>query len=196
MPVGGRKQYPDPIEHEMAVVQSPISGRDWELPGMWNRMFEQRVIWDYDTEGFEKIAALPGGESLEWCYGCGKCVPVCPVDVLVWVEDYWSYHPRGQEAARAFARVATALGIDWAIVGPEEKTVGDSQRLAGEKGLFEALMEDVVAVLSKYQFNRIVTPDPHAYNAFTKIYPKYGHEYEVLHYTQLLAPLIDRAEFN
>jgi Fe-S oxidoreductase len=306
MPVGGHKQFPAPIEHEMAIVKSTISGRDWELPGMWNRMFEQRVIWDYDTVGFEKIAALPGGESLEWCYGCGKCVPVCPVDlvgdygprkihrkvqmgmdlmhdkdlwlcttcmnclrvcpkevdmikimpavreaavseglvpaelqdvfektfrygnclgenarkrhawtktagvpvrvlsasdpgpvdVLVWVEDYWSYHPRGQEAARAFARVATALGVDWAIVGPEEKTTADSQRLAGEKGLFEAMMEDVVATLGKYQFNRIVTPDPHAYNAFTKIYPKYGHEYEVLHYTQLLAPLIDRAEFT
>jgi Fe-S oxidoreductase len=305
MPVGGRKEYPAPIEHDVAVVDSPISGRSWELPAMWNRMFEERVIWDYDTAGFEQIGALPGGESLEWCYGCGKCVPVCPVDlvgeygprkihrkvqtgtdlfhdddlwlcttcmnclrvcpkevdmikimpavrevavgegavpselqdvfektfrygnclgenarrrhawtkkagvpvrvlsdsdpgpvdVLVWVEDYWSYHPRGQDAARAFARVATALGIDWAIVGPEEKTVADSQRLAGEKGLFEAMMEDVVATLSKYQFNRIVTPDPHAYNAFTKVYPQYGHTYEVLHYTQLLAPLIDQAEF-
>ena len=305
MPVGGHKQYPAPIEHDVAVVESTISGRSWELPAMWNRMFEQRVIWDYDTAGFEKIGALPGGESLEWCYGCGKCVPVCPVDlvgeygprkihrkvqtgtdlfhdpdlwlcttcmnclrvcpkevdmikimpavreqavsegevpaelqdvfektfrygnclgenarrrhawtknagvpvrvlsasdpgpvdVLVWVEDYWSYHPRGQQAAQAFARVATALGIDWAIVGPEEKTVADSQRLAGEKGLFEAMMEDVTATLAKYQFNRIVTPDPHAYNAFTKVYPKYGHEYEVLHYTQLLAPLMDQATF-
>jgi Fe-S oxidoreductase len=305
MPVGGHKQYPAPIEHNVAVVESTISGRSWELPAMWNRMFEQRVIWDYDTAGFEKIGALPGGESLEWCYGCGKCVPVCPVDlvgeygprkihrkvqtgmdlfhdpdlwlcttcmnclrvcpkevnmikimpavrevavgeghvpaelqdvfektfrygnclgenarrrhawtkkagvpvrvlsdadpgpvdVLVWVEDYWSYHPRGQQAAQAFARVATALGVDWAIVGPEEKTVADSQRLAGEKGLFEAMMEDVVATLAKYQFDRIVTPDPHAYNAFTKIYPQYGHTYEVLHYTQLLAPLVNRAEF-
>jgi Fe-S oxidoreductase len=305
MPVGGHKQYPAPIEHDVAVVESPLSGRSWELPAMWNRMFEERVIWDYDTAGFEKIGALPGGESLEWCYGCGKCVPVCPVDlvgeygpmkihrkvqtgtdlfhdadlwlcttcmnclrvcpkevdmikimpavreqavgegavpselqdvfektfrygnclgenarrrhawtkaagvpvrvlsasdpgpvdVLVWVEDYWSYHPRGKQAAQAFARVATALGVDWAIVGSEEKTVADSQRLAGEKGLFEAMMEDVVATLAKYQFNRIVTPDPHAYNAFTKVYPQYGHQYEVLHYTQLLAPLIDQAQF-
>lgn len=306
MPIGGKKQFPDAMEKETAVVSSTISGREWELPGMWNRMFEQRVIWDYDTAGFEQINALPGGESLEWCYGCGKCVPVCPVDlvgeygpfkihrnvqrgmdlfqsddlwlcttcmnclrvcpkevdmikimpavreqavgeghvpaelqevfektfrygnclgenprrrhawtkkagvpvrvlsdsdpgpvdVLWWVEDYWSYHPRGQEAAQAFARVLTALGIDFAIVGADEKTLGDSQRLAGEKGLFEALMDDVVGILSKYEFNRIVTPDPHAYNAFTKVYPGYGHSYEVLHYTQLLAPLVDRMEFR
>jgi Fe-S oxidoreductase len=306
MPVGGRKQYPDPVEKEMAVVTSTLSGRTSELPGMWNRMFEQRVIWDYSTEGFERVGALPGGESLEWCYGCGKCIPVCPVDVVgeygpgkihrnvqrgadlfhdpdLWlcttcmnclrvcpkevdmiqimpavreqavgegnvpgelqdvfektfrygnclgenarrrhawtkgagvpvrvlsdsdpgpvdvlflVEDYWSYHPRGQQAAQAFARVATALGIDFAILGAEEKTVGDSQRLAGEKGLFESLMEDMVATLDKYTFDRIVTPDPHAYNALTKVYPQHGHRYEVLHYTQLLAPLVDGIEWK
>src|SRR3990170_3952389 len=82
MPVGGRKQAPEAVEKEMAVVTSTLSGREWELPGMWNRMFEQRVIWDYHTAGFEQIGALPGGESLEWCYGCGKCVPVCPVDLV------------------------------------------------------------------------------------------------------------------
>jgi Fe-S oxidoreductase len=305
MPVNGRKQVPIAIEHETATVASPISGREWELPGMWNRMFEQRVIWDYTTEGFEKIGALDGGESLEWCYGCAKCVPVCPVDlvgdygprkihrkvqlgldlfedddlwlcttcmnclrvcpkevdmiqimpavrevavsdgnvpaelqdvfektfrygnclgenprkrhawtkgagvpvrvlptepgpvdVLFYVEDYWSFHPRGQQAAQAFARVATALGVDFAILGAEEKTIGDSQRLAGEKGLFEALMEDVVATLDKYEFARIVTPDPHGFNALVKEYPKHGHQYDVLHYTQLLAPLVDRIDWK
>jgi Fe-S oxidoreductase len=113
-----------------------------------------------------------------------------PVDVLFYVEDYWSFHPRGQDAARAFARVATALGIDWAILGPEEKTLGDSQRLAGEKGLFDALVEDVTATLAKYEFQRIVTPDPHAFNALVKEYPQRGHTFDAQHYTQLLAPLV------
>ena len=115
-----------------------------------------------------------------------------PVDVLFYVEDYWSYHPRGQQAAQAFSRLMTRAGVDFAILGAEEKTIGDSQRLAGEKGLFEALMDDVVQVLGKYEFNRIVTPDPHGFNALVKEYPKYGHSYEVLHYTQLLAPLVGR----
>ena len=305
MPVGGKKQLPVVMEKEQVSVRSLISDRESELPGMWNRMFEQRVLRDYTTRELDRVAALPGGESLEWCYGCGKCVPVCPVDlvgeygprkihrrtqtgtnllesadlwlcttcgnclrvcpkevdmmqimpaaraaavgqstvpgelqdvfektfrygnclgqnarrrhawtrgagvpvrvladepgpvdVLFYVEDYWSYHPRGQQAAQAMARVLSALGIDWAILGAEEKTLGDSQRMAGEKGLFEALMEDVVATLDKYEFSRIVTPDPHGFNALVKEYPKHGHRYDVLHYTQLLAPLVDQLELT
>ena len=31
---------------------------------------------------FTTPVVVSGGESLEWCYGCGKCVPVCPVDLV------------------------------------------------------------------------------------------------------------------
>jgi Fe-S oxidoreductase len=299
MPVGGHKQQPVVVEKDHVTVSSTLSGREVDLPGVWNRMFKSRVLSDYTSRGFAKIGALAGGESLEWCYGCGKCVPVCPVDlvgeygprklhrkvqtgtdlvadddlwlcttcgnclrvcpkqvnmvevmpavrelavgdgaapaelqavfektfrygnalgenprrrhawtkgagvpvrvladdprpvdVLFYVEDYWSYHPRGQQAAQAFARILDALGVDWAILGAEEKTLGDSQRLAGERGLFESLMEDAVATLAKYEFSRIVTPDPHGFNALVREYPKHGHAYDALHYTQLLAPLV------
>jgi Fe-S oxidoreductase len=118
------------------------------------------------------------------------------VDVLFYVEDYWSYHPRGQQAAKAFVRIMHSLGIDFAILGAEEKTIGDSQRLAGERGLFESLVEQVSGTLERYEFNRIVTPDPHAYNALINEYPKRGHNYDVLHYTQLLAPLIPKMHWS
>jgi Fe-S oxidoreductase len=301
MPIGGRKTPPIAVEYETVTVASSISGREVELSAPWNRMFESRVLTDCGPEGFTAISALEGGESLEWCFGCGKCVAVCPVDIvgdygprkihrkvqtgtnlfmdddlwlcttcgnclrvcpkevdmasimpavrevaldgatvptelkdvlektfrygnalgqsqrrrakwtedagvpvrilaqdpgpvdiLFYVEDYWSFHPRGQDAARAFARVAASLDLDWAILGPEEKTIGDSQRLSGERGLFESLASDVSAVLAKHEFNRIVTPDPHSLNALVKEYPKIGHAYEAEHYTQLLAPHVAR----
>lgn len=297
--MGIEKQYPTPIEKDVAVIDG------YELPGQWNRMFEQRVIWDYDVEQMDRISGLEGGESLNWCYGCGKCVPVCPVDIVgeygprkihrmvqtgtdlftddnLWlcttcgnclrvcpkevdmikimpavrevavgegnvpaelqqvfektarygnalgenpkkrekwtkdagtevrilrtepepvdvlflVEDYWAYHPRGIDAAQANARVLNRLGVDWAILGAEERTIGDSQRLAGEKGLFEMLVEQNVETFGKYEFKRIVTPDPHAFNALKNEYPKFGHTFDVLHYTQLLASLIPQMSFS
>ncbi|HEX9713937.1 MAG TPA: (Fe-S)-binding protein [Actinomycetota bacterium] len=293
------KIQPTAVEKELAVIDG------YELPGQWNRMFEQRVIWDYDVEQLDRIGAIEGGESLNWCYGCGKCVPVCPVDIVgeygprkihrmvqtgtdlftddnLWlcttcgnclrvcpkevdmikimpavrevavgegnvpaelqqvfektarygnalgenpkkrekwtkdagteirilrtdpgpvdvlfvVEDYWAYHPRGIDAAQANARVLNRLGVDWAILGAEERTIGDSQRLAGEKGLFEMLVEQNAETFGRHEFTRLVTPDPHAFNALRNEYPKYGHLYEVLHYTQLLASLIPQMSFT
>src|SRR3990172_1260259 len=58
-----------------------------------------------------------------------------PVDVLWFVGDYASYHPRVQSATKALARVFNALGVDFGILGPDESRDRDSQRLAREAGL-------------------------------------------------------------
>ena len=147
----------------------------------------------------------PLGESArkraDWVAEAGVDVPLVsavgrPVDVLWYVSDYTSYHPRGKDAAHAMARVLTALGIDFAILGNEERSDGDSARLAGETGLFEMLAEQNIRTFGKYEFKRLVVMDPHAYNAFKNHYPKLGRSGEVLHYTQLLAPLVDQIEFQ
>ena len=147
----------------------------------------------------------PQGESprkrAAWAKDAGTEVPVISelgrrVDVLLYVSDYTSYHPRGHDAARAMARVLNALGVDWAILGREERSDGDSARVAGERGLFELLAEQNIATFAKYEFDRLVVMDPHAYNAFKNHYPALGGAYDVLHYTQLLAPMIERMEFR
>lgn len=118
---------------------------------------------------------------------------------LWFVGDYPSYHPRGNDAAKAMARVFSRLGIDFAILGAEEMSDGDSQRLAGEKGLFEELAEKNMKAFSKYEFDEIVVSGPHAYNAIKNEYPKMeGVEktYNVRHYTQLLVNYIDKMEFT
>ncbi len=115
-----------------------------------------------------------------------------PVEVLWFVGDYASYHPRAQEATVAFARILRLLGVDFGILGPEENSDGDSQRLAGERGLFEFLAEKNGRALGKYQFNEIVTTDPHAYNAIKNEYPAYGISYPVKHYTEFLFSRLDQ----
>ncbi len=43
-------------------------------------MFEPREITEYDLTYMDKLTDLPGGESMGWCYQCGACIGVCPVD--------------------------------------------------------------------------------------------------------------------
>jgi len=267
-----------------------------DLPPQWNRIFEPRPIRGYDLRAFTDATAVAGAESLAYCFQCGKCTGVCPVnavgdysprkilrrlqlgapltespdlwlcatcgnclrvcpklvdmisavpalreqalldgwapkelasalessarygnplgesprrradwarsagvpvkvlqeagapvDVLWFVECYPSYHPRGRDAAVALARILHALSVDFGILGPEERCAGDSQRLAGERGLFEQLAEQNIRTLAQYEFQTLLVTDPHAYNAFLHEYPRLGGVYHTLHYTQFLA---------
>ena len=115
-----------------------------------------------------------------------------PVDVVWMVGDFWAYHERGQDAARAMARVFNRLGTNFGVLGADERTDGDSQRLAGEPGLFEMMAEQNIAELKKYEFERVVVSGPHAYNAMKNEYPKLGGSFEVDHYTQYLARHMDK----
>jgi Fe-S oxidoreductase len=110
-----------------------------------------------------------------------------PVDVLWFVGDYASFHTRVSQVSQALARILNALGIDYGILGHEENSDGDSQRLAGERGLFEMLAEKNGQTFARFSFNEIVTTDPHAYNALKNEYPALGINYPVRHYTQFLA---------
>ncbi len=115
-----------------------------------------------------------------------------PVDILWFVGDYYAYHGRGNDAAEAMARVFSKLDLDFGTLGSEEKCDGDSQRLAGEKGLYEMMAEHNIEQFSNQEFNKLVVSGPHAYNAIKNEYPKMGGQYNVEHYTQFLSGLLDK----
>lgn len=114
-----------------------------------------------------------------------------PVEILWFVGDYASYHPRVQNITKAFAKILHTLEVDFGILGPEENSDGDSQRLAGERGLFEMLAEKNGRVFAQYDFKKIITTDPHAYNAIKNEYPHLGIDYPIQHHTEFLHEHID-----
>ena len=176
-------------------------------PGLMTRAKEELLLaGNIPTElqsalEFSQQYGNPLGESprkrADWTADLDFDVPIMrkakrPVDVLWFVGDYASYHPRVQETTKAFAKLLNKLGIDFGILGPEENSDGDSQRLAGERGLFEMLAEKNGKAFGKYEFNEIITTDPHAYNAIKNEYPQLGIEYPVRHYTEFLVERIEK----
>jgi Fe-S oxidoreductase len=133
----------------------------------------------------------------DWAKTSGVPVPILgqirrPVDVLWMVECYPSYDPRGQSLSRLLARILNALRVDFAILGREERCVGDCEWLAGERGLFEMLVERNIEILSKYQFKEVLFTDPHGYRSMVNIYPVLGGKYVATHYTQFLRERLDQ----
>jgi Fe-S oxidoreductase len=114
-----------------------------------------------------------------------------PVEVLWFVGDYASYHPRSQAVSRAMAGILQALKTDFGILGPEENSDGDAQLLAGEHGLFEMLVQKNGKAFGKYEFKQVVTTDPHAYNVIKNEYPALGVTVPIQHYTEFLAARLE-----
>ena len=134
----------------------------------------------------------PGRKRAAWVKMAGLPVRILsedpsPVDVLWFLECENAYHPRGQDVSRATVKLFHALGIDFAILGNEEKCAGECARLLGETGLFENLMDYNMVVFRSYRFNRIVTSGAHAYDAFKYQYAGVGFHYPLDHTTVFLA---------
>lgn len=128
----------------------------------------------------------------EWTKTAAVPIPVIsqlrrPVEVLWIVECYPSFQPRNQEISRKLAHILNALGVDFAILGHEERCIGDCEWLAGERGLFEMLIERNIEILSKYKFKEILMTDPHSYRTLLNVYPALGGKFPVKHFVQFLA---------
>ena len=108
-------------------------------------------------------------------------------EYLFFVGSMGSYDNRSQKIAQSFARVMNLAGISFAILGNNEKNSGDTPRRIGNEFLFQDLANANIANFQKYNVNKIVTIDPHAYNSFKNEYPDFGLKAEIYHHTELLA---------
>jgi len=111
-------------------------------------------------------------------------------EYLYWVGCAGSYDARYKKVARAFASLLEKSGVDFAILGTEEKCTGDPARRAGNEYLAQMLITDNVATLSRYGVKKILTTCPHCFNILKNEYPPFGGNYEVVHHTEFINDLL------
>ncbi len=105
-------------------------------------------------------------------------------NTLYFVDSITSYDDRIQAIGRATARILDATGESFGILGAAERDSGHDVRRFGEETLFMALRDHNVEAIKASGVERIVTSDPHAYNALK-------HDYKdvppVEHISQVIA---------
>lgn len=112
------------------------------------------------------------------------------IEVLFWVGCAGSYDARAQKVSMAFSQILDKAGIQYAILGEEEKCTGDPARRAGNEFLFQMLALQNIETLNQYQVKKIVCTCPHCFNTLKNEYPELGGSYEVIHHTEFLDQLI------
>ncbi len=105
-------------------------------------------------------------------------------ETLYFVDSITSYDDRIQAIGRATARILQDTGENFGILGAAEKDSGHEVRRFGEEMLFQALRNHNTVAIKESGVKRIVTSDPHAFNALK-------HDYKDLppveHISQVIA---------
>ena len=139
----------------------------------WGIAAEERLVWAKD---------LP--------------FPVPTVDqnpdpeVLYWVGCAVSFDPRAQKIARNMAEILHSAGLNWAVLGKNEKCTGDTARRTGNEYLFAQMADENVAALNAVNARVVVTTCPHCFHTIGNEYPQFGGNYVVRHHTEFISELI------
>ncbi len=117
-------------------------------------------------------------------------------DYMLFVCCTSAYDIRSQKIARAIVKVLNAAGISFGVIGEEESCCAESIRKIGDEELFMATAEKNISLYKSKKVKKIITTSPHCYYTFTEEYPEIGAEFEAVHYTKLLADLLDQGKLS
>jgi Fe-S oxidoreductase len=135
---------------------------------------------------------LPPEQRLDWAEGLEvKTMAEHPeAEYLLYVGCAGSYDDRNKRVTRALVKILQAAGVDFAVLGTEERCNGECARRIGNEYLAQSMMAELTEVLNRYQVKRIITACPHCFNTLRNEYPAFGGHYEVHHHSQLIGQLV------
>lgn len=147
----------------------PIAGSLHAQGNPWSGPRDKRIEWVKD-------AAVPTF-SADTEYFLFVCCTSC-------------FDVRSQRIARSVAKALQAAGVSFGIIGNEESCCGEAIRKVGDEELFLKLAQSNIELFNSKGVKKIIVTSPHCLFTFKKEYPEFGGEYEVFHYTEILAQAV------
>lgn len=159
-------------------------------------MVFERILWSILEEAnpMGEAKADRGGwmKGLDWLVDANTN----QVEVLFFVGGPESYDARLQEVARAMAKIMKHANVNFGVLGKSEPYCGEAVRETGEEAFLEILVKKNVEIFNKTSAKAIIPLSPHSYDIFKRLYPEYGLDMKVIHYTEFLDVMISSGDLK
>ncbi len=142
----------------------------------WGVGWASRADWLQERNVRDKVNLL-GEDGAEFEY-------------LLYAGCAVSFDDRYKRVGEALINLLHEAGVKFGYLGTEEMCCGDSARRLGNEYLFQTLAGQNIETFNNYGVRKIITVCPHGYNTIKNEYPQMNGNYEVYHYTEILAKLV------
>jgi Fe-S oxidoreductase len=117
-------------------------------------------------------------------------------EILYYVGCSAAYETRAQKIAMSMVKLLTAGQVVFGTLGDDEPCSGEEILSIGHLPYFREHAAKVYEKFIASGVRRMVTSDPHSYDAFQNHYPSGDGALQVDHYTQYLAELLDEGKLS
>jgi len=118
------------------------------------------------------------------------------VDILFWVGCSGAFSDMNRKTIVSLTKLFKKAGVNFGVLGKDEKCCGDPARRIGNEYLFQKLAQENIECMKRYGVKKIVTACPHGFNILKHEYPHFGGEFEVFHYTEYILDLIEESRLR
>ncbi|MFK7872024.1 MAG: heterodisulfide reductase-related iron-sulfur binding cluster [Oligoflexales bacterium] len=112
-------------------------------------------------------------------------------EYLFWVGCAGAFDDRYKNVTQSTAKIMQNAGLDFAILGKEERCNGDTARRAGNEYLASMQIAENVETFKRYKVQKVVTGCPHCFNTLRNEYPDFDCNLEVIHHSELIESLVN-----
>ncbi len=161
--------------------------------------FDRNVVTSFkNIEANGNPYGFSSTSRADWAEGLGvkKLAEDSNADILFWVGCAGSFDERNRKVSIALAKILKAAGINFGILGNEERCNGETARRIGNEYLFQTMAKANIETLNKYNVKKIITACPHCFNTLKNEYPQFGGNYEVAHHTEFIADIIKKGKIK
>ncbi|MCX7703193.1 MAG: (Fe-S)-binding protein [Planctomycetota bacterium] len=106
------------------------------------------------------------------------------------------YDSLTQCMAQALVSLLEAAGLSFGAVAESEVCCCEAARKAGAEDLFQSCAQQNIETFKTAGAKRIITISPHCYWTFKNEYTELGADFEVFHYTEILADLLKKGRLK